>query len=74
MHISSVNPKTAANLAIADLDSDDYHQGIKKAAQILVDKGFGHFVYQTSWSSGNTFWLSGARSYVVEKETGHIRK
>ena len=64
-HISAIGVKTAAVLAISNLERDAYHRNIGDAARVLVDAGHETAMYITSWASGTTAWDLDGRSVLV---------
>src|SRR5690349_20276578 len=56
MHISDVNPKTAATLNVVYLGDDAYHRNIERAAERLYREGNGHLLYVGQNAEGVTIW------------------
>ncbi|MEM9774851.1 MAG: hypothetical protein AAF902_09740 [Chloroflexota bacterium] len=67
MHISTINDKRAINLVDADLDSDDYHNAIKKGAAVMIQNGIPEATYTAGYESGATVWSYDRQGYMVHR-------
>ena len=67
-HISTVESKTALNLARAKLHDDRYHNAIAEAAREMVSRGHAGWLYTTQYASGTTVWRSKGHTISIERE------
>ncbi len=73
MSISEVQNKTAKTLSEFSLQPDSYHQRIAYDAQMIVNNGGEHMLYQTSGMT-STYWKhpDGTGPLVSVNEKGEI--
>jgi len=60
LHVNDLTDKSAANIAIHELQRDKYHQRIAAAADFLVKQERGELRYGGQYADGSTLWLDAA--------------
>jgi len=58
-HVNDLADKSAANIALHELQRDKYHRRIAAAADYLVKQERGHLRYGGQYQDGSTLWLDG---------------